>query len=182
MVSISRRHLAANNEKHLRSSCLPVALFLLVGFVLTARPWHRLWLLTETGPCLACVALPIADAFHRLFTVVSKCRNVPSVSEHAVFHGCNLSLCPRAPPAVSHADQHSRRERRRKLWTFKTLFKVNYDKPCFFNNCPIIFGITHIRGFLQIPPVLDADKNPQRDYITTAFAFYNWQEKDHLTS
>lgn len=115
------------------SACGP---FLLVGFILTPRLWRRLRLVTETGPRLACVALPIAVAFHRLFTVVPKCRNVPSVSEHAVFYGCTLSLCLRVSSSfrlqlVIHAEQHFRRVHRRKLQNLKTLLTVNYNKPCF---------------------------------------------------
>lgn len=81
--------------------------FLLVGFILTARHWRRLRLVAETGPRLACVALPVAVAFHRLFTVVSKCRNVPSSVRTCCILRLHLEFVPESFLQLQASTCHS---------------------------------------------------------------------------
>lgn len=133
MVAISRRHLTANNEKHLRSSCLPVALFLLVGFILTASLWHWLKLVTDTGPCLACVALPIAVAFSLL------CRNVEMSHQcqNVLYFMAALWVCARELPPASGSDLSLTltstwgKYADENFGILETLFTVNYNNLCF---------------------------------------------------
>lgn len=137
MVSISRRHLTANNEKHLRSSCLPVALFLLVGFILTARlrHWLRLVMENRTVSCMCCSAhcCCLSQTFH-CCVQMSKCPisvrtccilRLRSEFVPESFLQLQARTCLSFWPALEETGL------KKTLEFSKTLFTVNYNKPCF---------------------------------------------------
>lgn len=110
---------------------------LLVGFILTPRLWHRRRLVTEAGPCLACVALPIAP--NCCLSQTPHCRVQTWKCPISVRTRCilrlHLQFVPEnflqlRAPSLTRADRHFRRVHRRNFRISK--LHLQYKKKPFF--------------------------------------------------